>query len=55
MHYHKVGGIFGYCDYLLERYQSFEAHATDTDGAMNAVFSRTNVDKMKVERTIHCI
>ena len=47
--FHKVGGIFGYCDFLLERYRAFDAVAASNDGAMVAVFTRANLDKMKNE------
>jgi hypothetical protein len=48
-HIHKVGGVFGYCDYLLERYRSFPAQASGQDGVLVAVFTMVNVDKMKDE------
>lgn len=48
-HFHKVGGIFEYCDYLLNRYRTFQAEATEKDGAMVAVFARASIDKMKDE------
>eukprot|EP00571_Detonula_confervacea_P008034 CAMPEP_0172316884 /NCGR_PEP_ID=MMETSP1058-20130122/29856_1 /TAXON_ID=83371 /ORGANISM="Detonula confervacea, Strain CCMP 353" /LENGTH=901 /DNA_ID=CAMNT_0013031315 /DNA_START=50 /DNA_END=2755 /DNA_ORIENTATION=+ len=47
--FHKVGGIVGYCDFMLERYRTFDAVAASNDGATVAVFSRTNIDRMKNE------
>ena len=47
--FHKVGGIFGYCDFLLERYRTFDAVAAGSDGALVAVFTRVNLEKMKEE------
>lgn len=47
--FHKVGGIFGYCDFLLERYRSFDAVAASDNGAMVAVFTKANLNKMKTE------
>jgi len=47
--FNLVGGIFGYCDFLLERYRSFDAVATSSSGAMVAVFTRVNLNKMKRE------
>ena len=47
--FHKVGGIFGYCDYMLERRRMFEAFAASDEGAMVAVFTRMNLDRMKSE------
>mmetsp|Transcript_6361 Transcript_6361/g.11333 ORF Transcript_6361/g.11333 Transcript_6361/m.11333 type:complete len:151 (-) Transcript_6361:130-582(-) len=45
--FHKVGGIFGYCDFLLERYRTFDAVAASSDGAIVAEFTKGNMDKMK--------
>ncbi|KAL7546487.1 hypothetical protein ACHAWF_009819 [Thalassiosira exigua] len=47
--FHKVGGIFGYCDFLLERYRTFEAVAASNEGATVAVFTRAHIDRMKNE------
>mmetsp|Transcript_53463 Transcript_53463/g.113558 ORF Transcript_53463/g.113558 Transcript_53463/m.113558 type:complete len:540 (+) Transcript_53463:1372-2991(+) len=47
--FHKVGGIFGYCDFLLERYRTFDAVAASAEGAMVAVFTKSNLEKMKNE------
>jgi CRP-like cAMP-binding protein len=45
--FHKVGNVFGYCDFLLERYRTFDAVAKD--GTVLAKFTRADVDRMKVE------
>ncbi|KAL3774475.1 hypothetical protein ACHAWO_007624 [Cyclotella atomus] len=45
--FHKVGNVFGYCDFLLERYRTFDAVAKD--GTVLAKFTRANMDVMKVE------
>ncbi|KAL7544042.1 hypothetical protein ACHAXR_013481 [Thalassiosira sp. AJA248-18] len=47
--FHKVGGIVGYCDFLLERYRTFDAVAAPNVGARVAVFTRANMEKMKNE------
>jgi CRP-like cAMP-binding protein len=44
--FHKVGGIFGYCDYLLGRHRTFDAVAQE--GTTVVVrFTRANMDRMK--------
>lgn len=47
--FHKVGGIFGYCDFLLERYRTLEAIASPSEGAKIAVFTKASLDMMKDE------
>lgn len=47
--FHKVGGIFGYCDFLLERYRTFDAVAATNEGATVAVFTRAKMEQMKNE------
>ena len=47
--FHKVGGCIGYCDFLLERYRTFDAVAAPNEGATVAVFTRANMDRMKKE------
>mmetsp|Transcript_10128 Transcript_10128/g.20468 ORF Transcript_10128/g.20468 Transcript_10128/m.20468 type:complete len:247 (+) Transcript_10128:423-1163(+) len=46
--FHKVGGIFGYCDFLLERYRTFEAVSSEDDTIV-ATFTKSSMDKMKDE------
>jgi CRP-like cAMP-binding protein len=43
----KVGNIFGFCDFLLERYRTFDAVAKD--GTVLAKFTRADMERMKVE------
>ena len=45
--FHQAGGIFGYCDFLLERYRTFDAVAASSDGATVAMFTRANMNAMK--------
>lgn len=47
--FHKVGGCFGYCDFLLERYRTFDAIAAPNEGATVAVFTRATMQRMKNE------
>ena len=47
--FHKVGGTFGYCDFMLERYRTFDAIASPNEGATVAVFTRINLNKMEAE------
>ena len=46
--FHKVGGIFGYCDFLLERYRTFDAVASQ-DFTVVAKFTKASMEKMKNE------
>lgn len=43
----KVGNIFGFCDFLLERYRTFDAIAKD--GTVLAKFTREDMERMKIE------
>ena len=43
----KIGNIFGFCDFLLERYRTFDAVAKD--GTVLAKFTRADMERMKVE------
>lgn len=43
----KVGNIFGFCDFLLERYRTFDAVATD--GTVLAKFTKEDISRMKLE------
>ena len=47
--FHTVGGIFGYCDLLLERYRTFDAVAAGSSGATVAMFTLSSISKMKEE------
>lgn len=44
--FHKVGGIFGYCDFLLKRQRTFHAYASG-DGAVVAKFTSQSLEVMK--------
>jgi len=44
--FHNVGGIFGYCDFLLKRQRTFHAYAS-SDGAVVARFTDQSLEAMK--------
>lgn len=44
--FHNVGGIFGYCDFLLKRQRTFHAYAS-SDGAVVARFTSQSLEAMK--------
>lgn len=44
--YHKVGGIFGYCDFLLKHQRTFHAYAS-SDGTVVAKFTSQSLEAMK--------
>ncbi len=44
--FHNVGGIFGYCDFLLKRSRTFHAYASG-DGAVVARFTSQSLEGMK--------
>ncbi|KAL7521590.1 hypothetical protein ACHAWX_006272 [Stephanocyclus meneghinianus] len=45
--FHKVGNIFGFCDFLLERYRTFDAVAKG--GTVLAKFTSADMERMKIE------
>eukprot|EP00956_Cyclotella_meneghiniana_P004846 scaffold5991_cov73-Cyclotella_meneghiniana.AAC.6 len=47
----KVGNIFGFCDFLLERYRTFDAVAKD-DATVLAKFTREDMERMKSENQL---
>lgn len=44
--FHNVGGIFGYCDFLLKRQRTFHAYASG-DGTVVARFTSQSLEAMK--------